>query len=130
MQYGLDRYHREHPEVDILVIEPLRHEMQMFRYNIMRYGVRRVIAEHGYRSVVLAFRQNRGRYERLLKRHGIGMRDPFSLPEVPHRSTYSSTVTRRLGASLERLDAQITPSPRRRGASRTRRIVAAPAGRR
>jgi hypothetical protein len=131
MQYGLDRYHREHPEVDILVVEPLRHEMQMFRYNIMRYGVRRVIAEHGYRSVILAFRENKARYERVLGRHGIRMRDPFAIPEVPHRSVLSSTATRRLGASLDRLDAQLTPSPRRRrGTSRTRRTVAARAARR
>jgi NTE family protein len=130
MQYGLDRYRREHPEVDIVLVEPLRHEMQMFQYNIMRYGVRREIAEHGYRSVVLSFRANRARYERLLRRHGIRMKDPFAMPEIPAHPALRSPAARRLGGSIERLESRLSGRRRPGTASRTRRSGAGPAARR
>ena len=41
MEYGMERYRREHPEVDILLIEPTRDDMRMFGYNIMRTSARR-----------------------------------------------------------------------------------------
>jgi predicted acylesterase/phospholipase RssA len=103
MQYGLERYRAEAPDVDILLIEPNRDDMRMFAYHIMRLGARRVVAEDGYRSVVLSFRKNRARYERILKRHGIRVRNPFSLPDVPPRRPLSSLVAQRLSGSLDRL---------------------------
>ena len=62
---------QEHPEVDILLIEPTRDDMRMFGYNIMRMSARKVVAEDGYRSVVQSVRRNRASYERVLLRHGI-----------------------------------------------------------
>ena len=61
MEYGLERYAREHPDVDILLIEPTRDDMRMFGYNIMRYSARRVVAEHGYRTTLAFFRKNAAR---------------------------------------------------------------------
>ena len=78
----------------------------MFRYNIMRYSARRVVAEDGYRSVILAFRKHRAKYADLLRRHGIQMRNPFSLPETP-RHSYRSHVARTLSSSLERLSSKL-----------------------
>ncbi len=111
MQYGMERYETEHPEVDILLVEPTRDDMRMFGYNIMRYSARRVVAEDGYRSVVLAFRKNHAVYGRLLRRHGIGLRDPFSLPEVPPRHRFRSPVARTLSASLDRLEKKLRAEP-------------------
>ena len=71
MEYGMERYAREHPEVDILLIEPDRDDLRMFSYNIMRYSARRVVAEHGYRSTLAFFLQQESRYRRILARHGI-----------------------------------------------------------
>ena len=107
MQYGMERYETEHPEVDILLIEPTRDDMRMFGYNIMRYSARRVVAEDGYRSVVLAFRKNHAAYGRLLRRHEIGLRDPFTLPEVPPRHPFRSSVARTLSSSLDRLESKL-----------------------
>ena len=55
MQYGMERYEAEHPDVDILLIEPTRDDMRMFRYNIMRYSARHIVAQHGYRSAKRQF---------------------------------------------------------------------------
>src|SRR5579862_745724 len=75
VQYGLERYRAEHPEVDVLLLEPNRENLRMFAYNIMRLGAREVVAREGYTSVVQEFRKHRARYAALLARHGIVLRD-------------------------------------------------------
>ncbi|HJS56951.1 MAG TPA: patatin-like phospholipase family protein [Vicinamibacteria bacterium] len=107
MQYGMERYETEHPDVDILLIEPTRDDMRMFGYNIMRMSARKVVAEDGYRSVVQSFRRNRARYERVLKRHGIRLGDPSRLPAHPPRHPHRSLLARSLASSLDLLDAKL-----------------------
>jgi hypothetical protein len=86
MQYGLERYKAEHPEVDILLLEPTRHDLRMFSYNIMRYGARKIVAAHAYRSTLQAFTAREDEYRRRLRRHGIGLRSPRRLPRLPEVS--------------------------------------------
>lgn len=107
MEYGLERYEREHPEVDILLIEPTRDDMRMFSYNIMRYGARRIVAEHGYRSALASLRAHRLPHTRMLRRHGIRMRDPQRLPERPLPSPLRSQWARSLGGSLDYLEGRL-----------------------
>jgi NTE family protein len=107
MQYGMERYQAEHPEVDILLLEPSRHDMSMFSYNIMRYSARRVVAEHGYRSAVASFAARREQYSALLRRHGIQLADPSRVPERPAPSPYRSSLARRLGGSLDALQSRL-----------------------
>jgi len=83
MQYGMERYRRDYPKVDILLMEPERDDMRMFSYHIMRDGVRRVVAEHGYQSVMRHFARNFAAYRRTLARHGIALRHPRTLPGLP-----------------------------------------------
>jgi predicted acylesterase/phospholipase RssA len=106
MEYGLERYGQEHPEVDILLLEPGRDDVRMFSYNIMRYSARRVVAEHGYRSTVEAFRRNERKWKRMLSRHGIGLREAAP-PETPPLLPYHSHVARTLAGSLERLETRL-----------------------
>src|SRR5207245_4022134 len=108
--YGLERYRAEHPEVDILVVQPDPEDLRMFRYNILRYGARRVVAELGYRATVQAFRGRRQAYARVLARHGIGLRDPRRIPGSPPGPpprTAGSPVARALEASLQRLESTL-----------------------
>jgi predicted acylesterase/phospholipase RssA len=107
MQYGLERYRAEHPEVDILLLEPTRDDLRMFSYNIMRYSARQVVAEHGYRSVRQHFLQNRAHYAALLRRHGLALQDPATLPDLPERGPYRSPVASTLGASLDLLASKL-----------------------
>jgi predicted acylesterase/phospholipase RssA len=107
MEYGMQRYAREHPEVDILLIEPTRDDIRMFAYNIMRFDVRQVVAEDGYRSVLAATRRHRAAYGRMLARHGIGLRNPASLPELPPVQPHRTSLARRLDAALDRLGSQL-----------------------
>jgi predicted acylesterase/phospholipase RssA len=125
MQYGLERYGREHPEVDILLIEPTRDDVRMFGYNIMRYSARRVVAEHGYRTALAYFRRNATRFQRLFAKHGIEMADPRGVSDLPPRRPHQSNLARTLDSSLERLDSRLENRP-----TRTRRSAGGRAGRR
>jgi len=107
MQYGLERYRHEHPDVDILLMEPTRDDLRMFRYNIMRYSARRIVAAHGYRSVVAAFRERRSEYKKLLGRHGIRMKDPDALPDEPEPSPVRTTTGRTLSGNLDVLRSRL-----------------------
>ncbi len=107
MQYGLERYQAEHPEVDILLIEPTRDDMRMFAYNIMRMSARKVVAEDGYRSVLQGFQKNHAAYARVLKRHGIRLGDPAAVPPIPARQPQRSLVGRALSGSLEMLERKL-----------------------
>jgi NTE family protein len=107
MQYGLERYKAEHPEVDILLLEPTRDDLRMFSYNIMRYSARKVVAAHAYRSTLQAFSAREGEYRRLLRRHGIVLRSPKRLPLVPEVSPYGSSLARALAGSLDALSSAL-----------------------
>jgi predicted acylesterase/phospholipase RssA len=108
MEYGMERYQREHPEVDILLIEPTRDDMRMFSYNIMRYAARRVVARYGYRSALHSFRQHHRKYKAVLARHGIRLRDPFEISETAERHPFHSLVGRNLSASLDMLQSRLS----------------------
>ena len=107
MQYGMERYRAEHPDVDILLIEPTRDDMQMFSYNIMRMSARKVVAADGYRSVIQSFKRHRAEYERILKRHGIALGDPRRLPAAPRVNAQRSVLARTLAGSLDLLDSKL-----------------------
>ena len=107
MQYGMERYETEHPEVDILLIQPTRDDMRMFSYNIMRMSARKVVAEDGYRSAIQSFRHNRAAWGKTLRRHGIGVRDPSRVPLVVPEHPYRSAVSRTLSGSLDILSSRL-----------------------
>ncbi|HEX7785767.1 MAG TPA: hypothetical protein VF653_06060, partial [Methylomirabilota bacterium] len=90
----------------VLVLQPTRDDVRMFSYNIMRYSARRVVAEHGYRSALEAFRTRRREYAAVLSRHGIAL-SPEEPPETPPLLPFHSTLARTLAGSLNRLEAKI-----------------------
>jgi len=122
MQYGMERYRREHPEVDILLIQPTRDDMRMFGYNIMRTSARRLVAEHGYRTAVAFFRRTAARQRRLFAKHGIGFADPRRIRGVPPAPPPRAGFARALDGVLDRLEAKLATS-------RTRPSAAARGGR-
>ncbi len=107
MKYGMERYRRENPDVDIVLIEPTRDDLRMFNYNIMRYSARQVVAEHGYRSTLEFFRRGRQRLGGILAKHGIRLADPAKVPPRPAPHPYRSNLARSLDASLERLGSRV-----------------------
>jgi predicted acylesterase/phospholipase RssA len=112
MEYGLERYRAEHPEVDVLVLQPTRDDMRMFRYNIMRYSARHAVAAYGYRSAREAFRRHHAAYARLFARHGIALAPTRKLPAAPGPLPYATELGRELAVSLGRLEKSLGPARR------------------
>jgi len=108
MAYGLERYETEHPEVDILLLEPTRDDLRMFSYNLMKYSARRVVAEHGYRSTLTTLGEQKGRFTRVLKKHGLRLKDPAKAPARPAEHPYQSSLAKALGSSLDRLQSRLS----------------------
>ena len=107
MQYGLERYQVEHPDVDILLVEPQHDDMQMFSFNIMRMSARRLVAQHGYLSVAEAFARHRTAYTRVLKRHGIALGPGLGSQAAPAQRRRGSALARSLDSSLDRLSGKL-----------------------
>jgi len=107
MQYGLERYRAEHPEVDVLLLEPERADTRMFRYHIMRMSARRTVALYGYRSALASFRRHRVAYGKMLRRHGISLRDPRTIKDAPPASPYRSELAHGLASDLDSLESQL-----------------------
>ncbi len=83
MQYRLRATRERYPEVDLLLFEPEADDMVMFRYNVMRYSARLLVAEHGYRNTRASLERNRAHYTEVLGRHGIEVVD--RMPDRPQR---------------------------------------------
>jgi predicted acylesterase/phospholipase RssA len=110
MAYGLERYATEHPEVDILLLEPSRNDLRMFSFNLMKYSARRVVAEHGYTQTLATLKAQRAHFSRLLRKHGVRLKDPGRAPARPSEHPYRSKVAKALSSSLGRLEVRL---PRR-----------------
>ena len=89
MQYRLRATRERYPEVDLLLFEPEADDMVMFRYNVMRYSARLIIAEHGYRKTRSVLERNRTYYTEVLGRHGIEVVE--RMPDRPQRMSTKRT---------------------------------------
>lgn len=98
LHYHIKQLRRTHPEVDIILIEPSRHDYQMFFYNIMRYSARLIVARRGFETVTIELAEDFARYEALLARHGISISPALVIEELVEirDSGYDPLVIRRV----------------------------------
>ena len=82
----------------------------MFSFNLMKYSARRVVAEHGYSHTLATLVAQKARVTRLLRKHGLRLKDPSTAPVRPPEHPYRSNVAKALGTSLDRLERRL---PRR-----------------
>ena len=109
-EYGMDRYRTEHPEVDILLIEPTRDDLTMFRYDIMRYSARKALTRHGRTSALETLKQRKSSLAKTLARHGVRFK-----PEAPaghaserHADEHKAQSAQSLAASLDLLERSLS----------------------
>jgi predicted acylesterase/phospholipase RssA len=81
MQVGIERYAREYPDADVVLLEPNRHDAEMFFNNVFSYSSRRRLAEHAYQKTRQELFARRHQLAPVLARHGItfdvhALRDP------------------------------------------------------
>ena len=98
LHYHIKQLRRQHPDVDIILIEPRPDDYQMFFYNIMRYSARLTVARHGFESVTLDLAEDYPRYKEILARHGIPLSRRLVISELEEiqQSGYDPEVIRRV----------------------------------
>jgi predicted acylesterase/phospholipase RssA len=108
-EYGMDRYKTEHPEVDILLIQPTRDDLTMFRYDIMRYSARKALTRHGRMSALEALRDRKGKLATTLVRHNVRFKHAPVMNAVPerHAEEHKAQSAQALAASLDILERSL-----------------------
>jgi NTE family protein len=98
LHYHVKQLRRQHPSVDIILIEPRPDDYQMFFYNIMRYSSRLTVARHGFESVTLDLAEDYPRYKAILAKHGIPLSRRLVISELAEiqQSGYDPDVIRRV----------------------------------
>ena len=71
LRYQIKQLRRQHPEVDIILVEPRSDDRMLAFGNIMRYAERLEIARHGFESVTLDLAEDYYLYKETLARHGV-----------------------------------------------------------
>lgn len=80
-----------HPEVDIVLIEPRPDDEKMFFHEVMSFSARLMVLQHGYESVSNGLYDTWGYLRRILPRHGIHIsrrnieRKPVQVPVESYR---------------------------------------------
>jgi predicted acylesterase/phospholipase RssA len=98
LHYHVKQLRRQHPEVDIILIEPRPDDYQMFFYNIMRYSARLTVARHGFESVTLDLAKDYPHYREIMTRHGIPLSRRLVITELAEiqQSGYDPEIIRRV----------------------------------
>lgn len=81
-----------HPDVDILLIEPRPDDEKMFFHELMSFSARLMVLQHGYESVSNGLYDTWGYLRRILPKHGIHItrrvidRKPTTVPVDSYRN--------------------------------------------
>ncbi len=81
-----------HPDVDILLIEPRPDDEKMFFHELMSYSARLMVLQHGYELVSNGLYDTWGYLRRILPKHGIHIsrrnieRKPVTVPVASYRT--------------------------------------------
>ena len=104
LELGLKGYESSHPDTDILLFEPDRHDPEMFLANTFGYAQRRQLAEHAYQHTRSDLRSRRSHLAATLAAHGLQL-DHAALDD-PRRHLLAALARRSGGAAhtLRRLD--------------------------
>ncbi len=110
LAYHIKQLRRQHPDVDIILIEPRRDDFQMAFYNTMRYSARVIIAQHGFESVTVDLANHYPDLKATLARHGFNITRRFVIEELLaiQESNYDIDVVREM---LERSERRRSPIP-------------------
>jgi len=118
MKVGMEKYHRQYPDADIVLFEPDREDADMFFANIFSYSQRRRLCAAAYRKTRHNLIARAAQLAPQLARHGVRLRmdrlddpgreildsvtDPRPLHTAPHPGNVRQT-TRDLAHTLDQL---------------------------
>jgi NTE family protein len=116
LELGLKGYAHSHPECDIVLIEPDRHDPQMFRAGTFSYTLRRELAEHAYQQTRRWLRSRCAELAPVFAEHGVPLdldslfRERRLLPKLALRRS-GNHLTERTHQVLDRLEALLATMP-------------------
>ena len=108
MSTAFERYGHEHPDADLLLIEPELEEESLFFSNIFSFANRRGVCELAYASTRRHLLRDFDRLAPLLDRHGLTLRR--DVLEDQTRRVYDDVpddppnVAEQAGGALEKLE--------------------------
>jgi NTE family protein len=82
LRYQIKQLRRQHPEVDVILVEPRGNDQMLAFGNIMRYAERLQIAQHGFESVTLDLAEDYFAYKQILARHGVPLSRRLVMEEL------------------------------------------------
>ena len=89
---GLRRHAWEHPDTDVVLLEPYERDVQLFDVPLMTYGRRHEVVRRGYRTTVKIVLGDYERYVALFARHGVRL---AARPEIERRARRWSSANQR-----------------------------------
>jgi predicted acylesterase/phospholipase RssA len=115
MHVGMASYRMRYPQADQMLIEPDRHDEEMFFVNVFRYRERQRLVDHAYQRTRADLLHHADTLEPVLARHGLALRRDvlndrrrtFSTA-IRARARAARRVTRDLAATLDRLEKALS----------------------
>jgi predicted acylesterase/phospholipase RssA len=74
MQIGMQKYRRQYPDADMVLVEPDRNDARMFFTNVFSYSSRHDLCEHAYQTTRCDLLAQQEDLIPILGRHGISLR--------------------------------------------------------
>lgn len=113
VQVGLEKYARQYPDTDQLVLEPDEDDGEMFFTNIFSYRNRLRVCEYAFRSTLRDLSRRREQLKPLFARHGFTLRDEIldapalSILDGVRPPSARTRSTARLHRALDELEQRL-----------------------
>lgn len=93
VQVGLEKYARQYPETDQLVMEPDEDDGRMFFTSVFSYDNRLRVCEYAFKATLKDLRDRRAQLGPLFAKHGLRLRD--EILDAPNLSILDGVTPRR-----------------------------------
>lgn len=90
LREGLSRHRFEHPDADVILLEPYEADLKLFDLPLMTYSLRHEVVRRGYRTTVKTILNDFDRFRAIFARHGMTMASPEDIER--RASRWSSTA--------------------------------------
>jgi predicted acylesterase/phospholipase RssA len=90
LREGLKRHAYEHPDTDVVLLEPHHADVQLFDVPLMTYTLRHEVVRRGYRTTIKTMLAEYDRHQALFARHGIELVPRAAIEKRARRWTRAS----------------------------------------
>lgn len=70
-ELGLERFKKEHPDIDYIVIQPKSSDEVLFLHSVMDFDSRETVLRYGYNSTMTHLQENLSNHREIFLRHNI-----------------------------------------------------------